>query len=140
MRWRPPTLSRARARPSQTTIYRDPDDGTIIRSTEVVRAHPYDNIPIKHARTKKHQVRKLIYEFAFSLRRKTRTHPQHAHVSPDKFDDTLSQIKLLGEFLGAVADGPLNVPVVKSVAQLTVKIVAVVQVRVPALCQRYLQS
>ncbi|KAJ3521210.1 hypothetical protein NM688_g9047 [Phlebia brevispora] len=45
----------------------------------------------------------------------------------DAREGILDQIRLLSEVLGIIADGPLNVPLLKSVGGLTEKIVAIVQ-------------
>ena len=52
--------------------------------------------------------------------------PESTSTTPKTLDNTLSCIKTVGEVIATVTDGP--VPVVKSVAQLTVKIVEIVQV------------
>lgn len=44
-------------------------------------------------------------------------------------DNSLDQVKLLTDILSAVADGPLNLPGLKSVAALAGRVVTVAQVR-----------
>ena len=46
----------------------------------------------------------------------------------DDGDDVLDQIKVLSGLLGAIADGPMNVPLLKSVCVLTERLVEIVQV------------
>ncbi|KAF7791792.1 hypothetical protein EIP86_002816 [Pleurotus ostreatoroseus] len=45
----------------------------------------------------------------------------------DDGDDVLDQIKILSGLLGAIADGPMNVPLLKSVCVLTERLVEIVQ-------------
>ena len=81
------------------------------------------------ARSPKRGIEKLT-DFLKTSRRKLAAHDKtvHAPTTSTTTDDTLNHIKLLADFLAAATDGPLNVPVVKSVAQLAAKIVTLVQV------------
>ena len=63
-----------------------------------------------------------------------RRHNSEAQENPGATSDTfvdssLDQVKLLSELLVAIADGPLNVPALKSVAGLAGKVVLIAQVR-----------
>lgn len=57
-------------------------------------------------------------------------------VSADTQEKALEQLKLLAQLLGAIADGPLNVPVLKGVSRLDEQVVTIAQVGLPgAACQ-----
>ena len=85
-------------------------------------------------------IRGRLKTLASSVRHRRRdaldaTHGRTPRTPPSStVDRRLDQVKLLSSILAAVADGPLNVPVLKSVAQLTEKIVTITQVRGSLLC------
>ncbi len=75
-----------------------------------------------------HAGRGAVTRLGRKYRRDHRPHKQKS--TPSEISDAiLDQVKLLSELLGAVADGPLNVPMLKGVSTLAGKLVAIAQVR-----------